>query len=257
MLHHATRGSGSRPVVLLHGFLGSGRNLGGVARGWEQLDATRHFLLVDLLGHGRSPPLRDTGNLEDMARAVLEWMEAQSLGADADVVGHSLGGRVALQARLLDPTRIGRVGLLDIRPGPIVGSQTEDVIRVLMNAPAETDDRDTMRRALEGGGLSRGLADWLLMSGNADADGRFRWRIDRANLERFHRENRSRDLWPAIGTASTTICLRGDQSPYVRDEDMTRFESQGVSVDTIKEAGHFLHAERTNEVCAALARRLP
>lgn len=242
--------------MLLHGFLGSGRNLGGVARNWGGKDPSRRFHLLDLLGHGRSPGLPDGGDLEDMARAVLAWMDAEALSG-ADVVGHSLGGRVALQARLLDPERIGRIGLLDIRPGPIVGSETEDVIRVLVGAPASAESRDAMRAHLEGAGLSRGLSDWLLMSGDAAGGGRFEWRIARDELERFHRENRSRDLWPAVTRETTTICLRGDRSAYVRDEDHSRFESLGVPVDTIENAGHFLHAEQTEAVCTALARRLP
>ncbi|MEO1228073.1 MAG: alpha/beta fold hydrolase, partial [Myxococcota bacterium] len=193
MLNHSERGDGERPTVLLHGFLGSGRNLGGLARVWGTSAPDRRFLLVDLLGHGRSPDLPADAGLDSMAAALLGWMTAAKLPPRTDVVGHSLGGRVALQARLQDTNgQVGRIGLLDIRPGPIVGSQTEDVIAALVRAPDRADSRDEMRAWLEDAGLARGLADWLLMSGE-NRDGGFEWRIDRAELARFHRDNRAVD----------------------------------------------------------------
>jgi pimeloyl-ACP methyl ester carboxylesterase len=243
--------------VLLHGFLGSGKNLGVLARGWGARDPDRRFLLPDLLGHGRSPPLPEGASLADMARATLALIEAHALPTPVDVVGHSMGGRVALEARRLGPDRVGRIGLLDIQPGRIERSDTERVVDILVRAPARAASRDEMRARLVGEGLSRPIADWLLMSGDADEEG-FAWRIDRPALERFHREMRGQDLWPAVeATEALTVSIRGAESAYVDEADQARIRAAGGITRTIEGAGHFLHVDRTDAVVAALDETLP
>ena len=253
MLHFATRGSGSRPVLLVHGFLGSGKNLGALARTWSGRRPDLRFVLPDLLGHGRSPPLPATARLADMADALVALLDELGLDDPVDIIGHSLGGRLALQTRLRHPNRLGRIALLDIRPGPVERSDTEQVVSVLAAAPARTDTREAMRAHLREAGLSRALVDWLLMSGDAGPDG-FTWRVDRASLERFHAAHRAVDLWPAVASADDTLLVRGARSDYVDAADVAGFEQRGVPVVTVPEAGHFLHVERTEAVVDALDR---
>src|SRR4051794_18631186 len=103
----------------MHGFLGSGKNLRALAQRWSELDAGRRFLLPDLTGHGHSPrPLPET-DLRAMAHDVLETAQAEGLSGPLELVGHSLGGRVALGAALVAPEKLARVDLLDITPSPI------------------------------------------------------------------------------------------------------------------------------------------
>lgn len=242
-------------MVLLHGFLGSGRNLGVIARGWGRIDESLRFVLPDLLGHGRSPPLPDGANLPHMAEALVALLNELDL-VGVDLVGHSMGGRVALEARRLEPTRVGRVALLDIRPGRIERSDTEEVVSALVKAPARAESRDAMRAHLLDSGLAKSLADWLLMSGDADGEG-FAWRIDRFALERFHREMRGHDLWPMVEGPYETVSIRGGESTYVGEDDQARVRAAGGQTRTIEGAGHFLHIDRTDEVVAALAELLP
>src|SRR5688572_11619765 len=82
-----TRGSGPRAVLVLHGFLGSGRNLGSLA----QLIASRlgdvKLVLPDLLGHGTSPPLPDGADLGTLADAALELSRGLSPKTPQAIVG--------------------------------------------------------------------------------------------------------------------------------------------------------------------------
>lgn len=256
VLHHTVRGEGEIPVILLHGFLGAGRNLGALVRLASAQTPHLRWVIPDLPGHGRSPPLPPDGGLAHMAQAVLELAESLGLKAPMTFVGHSLGGRVALQARLLDPYRTGDIVLLDIRPGPIHGSDTETIIERLVEAPERADSRDAMRRILEDDhGLSAALSSWLLMSGDSGSDG-FAWRVDRARLKRFHEEHRAQDLWAAVENPARTLCIRGADSDYVGADDIARFEAAQVVVETIENAGHFLHVEQTEAVAASLVRAL-
>src|SRR5688572_3269899 len=102
---------------MLHGFLGSHRNLGALIRGWTAADPSIRPTAIDLLGHGLAEPLPPSANLETMAIDVLD--RAAGLPEPVRTVGHSLGGRVALMARRLAPGSLSPIALLDITPSPI------------------------------------------------------------------------------------------------------------------------------------------
>src|SRR4051794_13308410 len=110
-----TVGGGPRSTVLLHGFLGSGKNLRTLAQRWSAASPERTLLLPDLRGHGESPPLAASADLDSLAADVLA--AAADLPAPLSFVGHSLGGRVALAAARRAPGRVADVVLLDIGPG--------------------------------------------------------------------------------------------------------------------------------------------
>jgi esterase len=246
-------GEGHRPTVLLHGFLGSGRNLRGFAQRWAARAPERAFLLIDLTGHGASPPLPPEAGLDTLARDVAETVAEAQLGPAATVLGHSLGGRVALAWSRLAPDTVGELTLLDIAPGPIEGgrSSSRRVLDPLLALPEEAPDRRTFKALLVGGGLAPAVADWVLMNLDCDAQG-CRWRIDRRALAALNARVNDGDLWPLLEARSTagrlTRCIRGERSPYVRDEDVTRFQAAGVPVDTIAGAGHDLHIEAADAV---------
>jgi esterase len=250
MLAHTRRGEGPHRVLLLHGFLGSGRNLGALVRAWSERDSSLGLVQADLLGHGRSPPIPEGADLYALGAAGLALM------ADAPepfwVVGHSLGGRVALTMRAQAPDRVRAVTLLDIAPGPTLGLPSGDIARFLLEAPAEAPDRETFAQYFRGRGLTRGLTEWLLM--NLDGvDGAYRWRVDREGLVAFHRRTGATDLWPVAEAHAAVIrAIRGAASNYVRAEDLERFRALDIPVSTAPDAGHFVHVDATAAVLDAL-----
>jgi hypothetical protein len=128
-------GSGPRGVVLLHGFLGSGRNLATLARRWRDRDPGVSLLVPDLTGHGASPPLPEGADLETLAADVLATAAAVGLPQPWRIAGHSLGGRVALRALSLD-SALEAVIALDVSPGRLTGLSTGAVLaRLRVPAP--------------------------------------------------------------------------------------------------------------------------
>ena len=103
-------GQGS-PVVILHGLLGSGRNWTSFAR---QLSARHRVLSLDLRNHGRSPWFPEM-TYQDMARDVIELLEAQGLGP-VRLMGHSMGGKAAMVVALTRPELVERLIVVDIAP---------------------------------------------------------------------------------------------------------------------------------------------
>ena len=248
-----TTGEGSRGTVLLHGFLGSGKNLRALAQRWPALQPDRRILVPDLPGHGASPPLSAQDDPAAVARDLLA--AAASLPEPIALVGHSLGGRVALAAAALDPGRLSEVVLLDIAPGPIdpALTGTARVLEILQAAPDQTPDRRTMRDFLLARGLSQPTTDWLLMNLDS-AEGAYRWRIDRAALAAFHDRFNRQDQWPVVEARPLPIrCIRGGRSRHVTDADADRLRAAGCRVDTIADAGHDLHVEALDPLLALLA----
>lgn len=240
-------GAGSEAVMLLHGFLGSARNLRTLAQRWQQLQPENRFVLPDLRGHGVSPPLPAGGNvtLAALAADVLATARQQELTPPYRLVGHSLGGRVALAAARIAPESIAEIALLDIGPGPIDPAKSESrrVLDVLLAAPDEAHDRRELRGFFVGRGLSPPLTDWLLMNLETVA-GRVRWRIDRQALEKLHSQSMAEDLWDVVQAKAVALrCVRGARSGYVSDAEAARLRAAGCPTATLPDAGHFVHVD--------------
>ena len=107
-LHARTSGQGP-DVIVLHGLFGQGSNLGSVSRA---LVSEFRVQCLDLPDHGRSPWLA-RASLSTYAQAVTEWMDQHELPA-AHILGHSLGGKVAMELALTEPARVGKLVVADI-----------------------------------------------------------------------------------------------------------------------------------------------
>lgn len=257
-LAHLRAGQGPRGVVVLHGFLGSGRNVATLARQLAASDPALSVLAPDLRGHGASPPLPPGADLATLATDVLATAERAGIGHPLALIGHSLGGRVALRAAMLAPGTVAAAVLLDIAPGPVtVDGGTAQAMAALLRAPASAPSRDVFRSHLREAGLAPEIVEWLLLNLVA-GDGGYRWGVDRATLAALRERTGREDLWAAIeGQRPYAVhCVRGAASPYVSDEDARRLEKAGCPVETIDDAGHFLHVERPASVLAAIARGL-
>jgi esterase len=254
VLAHERLGAGPRPIVLLHGLLGSGRNLRTLARGLSDADEARSVVTLDLAGHGASPPLPPGADARTLAGDVLATLDALALAGPLAVVGHSLGGRVALRVAEQAPARVQAVALLDIAPGRLRGDgEVARVLDVLVGAPPSFPDRGAARAMLLGAGLAPALTDWLLLNLTPDGGG-VRWRVDARALAALHARVAAEDLWPVVEArhAWRLGCVRGGASPFVDERDARRIEAAGGRVLTVDGAGHFLHAEQPAAVLDAV-----
>jgi esterase len=252
-LAHTRAGQGRRAVLLLHGFLGSRRNVASLATGLAGRDPSLSVFALDLTGHGDSPPLPDGSDTGTIADDVLATARALDLQPPLRLVGHSLGGRVALRAALREPSAIAHITLLDITPSKLKPGETARVVDALLRAPDAARSRDEFRVFFRGEGLADPLTDWLLLNLTREGD-LYRWSIDRTALAALHRRIGVEDLWPAVeGDHPYTLhCVRGALSDYVDEGDVRRLQAAGCAVDTVAGAGHFLHVERPRQTLEAV-----
>lgn len=224
---------------------GSARNWAGIAR---RLAATHRVLSVDLPNHGDSPRAESI-TYESMAADVSE-LTAQETPAGAALLGHSMGGKVAMTLALTRPEMVTRLIVADIAPVPY-GHQDENeaIIDALSALPLDR----LKSRAEADAVLARSLEDPVLRSfllANLTRDGqRFVWKIDLAALKRS---------LPALhGFPDTdarydgpTLFLRGEKSGYIRDSHRAAIERHfpKARIETVVGAAHWLHADKPDEV---------
>lgn len=255
MLHTNERGSGEPVTLLLHGFLGTGRNLASLARRLSERAGGR-VVAADLLGHGSSPPLPPEASLHDLAQAVVACARTLAGGAPVHLVGHSLGGRVALAALEVAPEAFARVVLLDIAPGPlpVLRGPMQRTFERLMGAPPQASSRAEMRTFFLDGDVSTSMADWVLTNLAPAADGSVRWRLDRAALAQLHWRETDVDLWPlALAHGPRLELVYGGASAFVRPEDVARLQGAGARCHELVGAGHFLHVDALEALVERLA----
>lgn len=246
-LHVLSSGDGAH-VVLLHGLFGQGSNLRGVARALQS-KFTVHC--VDLPDHGRSM-WRDRASLDDYAGCVSAWMHEKAIDC-AHILGHSLGGKVAMQLALSWPQQVDKLVVADVAPVAYEGNH--DAIVTALEAVAE---EGCATRAQAEAILRDAIADsevvgYLLM-GLARVGEHYTWRFHLRGLKAGYARLRE----PPTGSEShsgPTLFLRGADSVYVQPQhepEITR-RFPNSSLETLQAAGHWLHIDQPEQFNAAVA----
>lgn len=246
MLYHRQAGQGA-PLILLHGLFGSLENLSGLAR----ILAHDHTVYsIDLPDHGRSPHT-DHSNLAVMVEGVLQWMDTQDLPS-AIVVGHSLGGKIAMELALRQADRVAKLVVLDVGPSAYENRHGA-VFEALFSVPLDTiQSRGEADVALQNRVADAAVRGFLLKNLVRDGE-RFRWRL---NLEGLHRGYNQLIVENSEGQfAGPSLFVRGGKSDYIqpRSEPELRRHFPEAILETVEQAGHWLHAEQPEAVGRIIA----
>jgi esterase len=239
--HPATQIPEAPALVIAHGLYGSGRNWGVIAR---RLADRREVAAVDMRNHGESPRFPTQGYPE-MAADLAEAIEG--LGGPVDLLGHSMGGKAAMQLALTRPDLIRRLIVADIAPVAYSHDQSQNA-----RAMAALDLNRITTRAEADAQLAHRIDDPALRAFFLQSlDLRShppRWKL---NLPVLEAEMPKIVGWP--GTEGVfdhpTLFLTGALSTYVRPEhrDTIRAHFPKARFAKIPEAGHWLHAEKPRE----------
>ncbi|MDZ7749319.1 MAG: alpha/beta fold hydrolase [Halofilum sp. (in: g-proteobacteria)] len=236
-LHARIQGDGP-PLVLLHGLFGSNENLGGVARAL----ADRFSVYgLDLRNHGRSPHGRRM-DYPTLAADVRETLDAHALDRPA-VLGHSLGGKTAMELALSTPERVSRLVVVDIAPIAYDHRHDQELEALHGLDLAALRSRADADEALAGQIPNPAIRQFLLKNLVRGDDG-FEWRIP---LGTIHAEYASiAAAPPSTGPYDgPALFVRGGNSDYMPDtaESAIRERFPNARIETIPDAAHWLHVD--------------
>ena len=123
-LHHVEIGTGRRPMVFLHGLFGQGKNFGVIAKALSERHPDLRCALVDLPNHGQSD-WTDSLDSAHLGGLVAEFIREWAPTAPVVLLGHSLGGRTAMQVALRHPELVERLIVADVSPVQGDASESE------------------------------------------------------------------------------------------------------------------------------------
>jgi esterase len=249
VLYSRSQGQGE-PVILLHGLFGSMENLGALAR-----PLAEHYCVhsLDLPNHGRSPHT-DTTDIASMAEAVVAWMDAQGI-AKAALIGHSLGGKTAMELALTHPQRVAQLTVIDIAP-VLYSPHHSDVFEGLKQVNPSLVRQRSEAEALMLPHVPEVAVRSFLLKNLVKEETGFRWRM---NLPVIARD------YPALIAGNRNgiypgpvLFLKGGNSDYItsshKDAILTRFPQSQLKI--IPDTGHWLHAEKPELVSGLMLRFL-
>lgn len=230
-------------MLILHGLFGSLSNWA-----WHSRKLAEHFCVyaLDLRNHGASPHDTDM-SYRVMAQDVMDFMDDQNI-KQAHVLGHSMGGKVAMQLAMDHPERIMRLVIADIAPVQYGGERGEhDEIFEGMCALdlSQYNSRTEADKELAKWVDDEVVRQFLLSNLTRDGNGEFAWRINLPVLRDSYVRLREKPQGEGVFDGQV-LFIRGDLSDYItedhRDEILRHFPH--AKNKTLMQAGHWLHAEK-------------
>lgn len=242
-LNFKTFGQGP-PLVILHGLFGTLDNWQTLGKRWAE-DFTVY--LVDQRNHGRSPHL-DGMSYPLLAQDLMKFLDEEWIH-ECYLLGHSMGGKTAMQFALDYPDRVDKLVVVDMAPKVYPAGHDEifDALRSL-----DLDKLESRSAAAEQ--LSKripqpAVVQFLLKNLSRVPGAGFQWKMNLAVLYRDY-ANILADLSSKESFEHPALFVRGGQSRYVADSDLPAIRARfpAAKLMTVPEAGHWVHAQAPDEL---------
>jgi pimeloyl-ACP methyl ester carboxylesterase len=241
-LHFQVQGAGF-PLILLHGFLGSLNNWRSESK---RLGDHYKVYSLDLRNHGSSPH-NELMNYDVMSDDVYEFADQHNL-TSSFLLGHSMGGKVAMQFATRLPDRIEKLVVVDMAPRAYEPSH-----RPLLNAMLALD----LNRFKSFGEIDKALGavvaepavrQLLLKNVARQSDGKLRWKINVQAIARNY-DQLSQAITPRQKFTKPALFIRGGRSNYIQKSDMPLIREifPRAEIETITGAGHWVHFDAPDE----------
>ena len=241
-LNYKQFGDTSKPALfMLHGLLGSMDNWRSQA---QKLSAHFNVITPDLRNHGHSPHLSGM-RYKDMAGDILSL--ADDLGIESfDLLGHSMGGKVAMTIALNNPERLKKLIIVDIAPKSYPLWHLP-IFNALLALPVhDIKSRKTANDMLVDAIETPVERAFLLKNLKSDGNGGYEWRCDLAEITKTYLNVANFNSPQGAVFDKPTLFIKGGLSPYIApDEDAEKITAlfPQASIKTVEDAGHLPHIE--------------
>ncbi len=245
-LHSTVKGNGPH-LIIMHGVFGMSDNWSSLGRKWSE-EFTVH--LLDMRNHGRSPH-SDVFSYEAMADDLLEYLDDHQIEKPY-LLGHSMGGKVAMLFAVYHPERVGKMVVADIAP-KAYKPHHQDVLEALhglrldeIQSRGEAEEKFSKK-------LDEGTRQFLLKSLYWKEKDQMAWRFNLKAISASITQV-GEALPPNAFFDGPTLFVRGGASNYIQDEDLGEIHNHfpEATLETIAEAGHWLHAQKPKEFFAVV-----
>ncbi|MBT8185763.1 MAG: alpha/beta fold hydrolase [Eudoraea sp.] len=243
VLHSNIIGKG-KPLIILHGFLGMSDNWKTLGNQYAQNEFEVH--LVDQRNHGKSFWSPDF-NYDLLAEDLSTYITAHNLSS-VSLLGHSMGGKTAMQFACKYPDVVSKLLIADIAP-KYYPPHHQDILNALTALPLERINSRSEADAMLSGSLpDSGIRQFLLKNLYWVEKGRLGFRC---NLEIL--KAKMEEIGENIGSTDSfqgpTLFLRGDRSEYISLEDTDNIKRHfpKAEIASIENTGHWLHAENPKQ----------
>ncbi len=242
-----------KPLIILHGLFGSSDNWYSIGK---QLSVNHEVYIVDQRNHGQSPH-HTIHSYIALSDDLHEFMIQHNIFRPV-IMGHSMGGRTAMFFAVRHPKLINKLIVADIAPcsynhenQPDEILQHKKIIEALHSVDLSfVSSRSEIDKKLAESIPSASLRQFLLKNIKTDFNGRFHWKF---NLDAL--ENNLSEIFKGIDTLQLpdknalsfpVLFIRGELSGYLKERDLVCIQSifSNASVNTIPQAGHWLHVEQ-------------
>ncbi len=250
LLNYKIEGAG-QPVVLLHGLFGDMNNLGVLAR---ELKEQYQVVSVDLRNHGRSFH-DDQHSYQAMASDVALLLNELSIEHPI-VIGHSMGGKVAMKLTEHNDITIDKLIVLDMSPVHYTESRHDNVFAGLKNVSSQRPTSRSQAMQLLSEDIDIEGVRQFLSKSLTKQDNHLVWRFNVQALQNRYQEILG---WsPIKRTNVATLFVKGSLSDYILPEHQAQIQEQfsHAKAHIIANTGHWLHAEKPDEVLRAIRKFL-
>jgi pimeloyl-ACP methyl ester carboxylesterase len=242
-LHSTVLGEG-QPFIILHGFLGMSDNWKTLGNKFAEAGFQVH--LLDLRNHGRSPHTPEM-NYEVMAKDIFDYCETHKL-KNTILLGHSMGGKVAMLAAGKYPDLIDKLIVVDISP-KYYAPHHQQIMEGLtalekQNLTSRGDAGEFLSKFVEDQGTRLFLLKNLYWETKEKLSVRLNLKVLKETIEEV-----GAALPPRFKFEKPTLFIKGGNSNYITKEDepliIQYFPNAEIKI--VPNAGHWVHAEKTKD----------
>jgi esterase len=237
---------GSGPnLIVLHGLLGNGDNWATLGKQFGEQFST---FTPDMRNHGQSPHVAEM-NYRSMAADVIHFMD-QQLISNSHILGHSMGGKIAMQMALENSDRVEKLVVVDMGPKKYPDGHKE-IFKAMFSLPIDQiqnrkEATDFLLAQIDSETIVQFLLKNIVFDKKIDG---YKWRINLPGIYESYP-----NILEAIESDSTyekpTLFIYGGNSDYVNQEDHNSILKLFPNTEFFKveNAGHWVHAEKPKEL---------
>ena len=236
----------SPPIVIIHGLFGSMHNWNMIAKA---LANENQILLVDCRNHGKSFH-NDSMSYQEMAHDITMLLDHLNL-TNAILIGHSMGGKIAMAFSQIEPSRVIKQIIIDIAPKQYPDHHTSIIKHLLSIDLSHYSSRSAVSEVLKSKIPNEGLRQFLIK--NIEPKQPLKWQI---NLQAIANNYHQIMNWPTNLTKESltdTLFIQGTESNYITKSDIPIIKKmyKYYDIKSIK-TSHWVHAEKPAETISLI-----